>query len=282
MQPLSQIYRPLFACLVLSWLTLLSGCGTTNIRSASEQLLMSDAVDRSVSQIDFRSLAGKKVFLDTKYLKPIKGVGVGFVNVDYIISSLRQQMIASQCLLQDTAGDAEYIAEVRVGALGSDGHEVTYGIPASNLLSSAASLMPNMPTVPAIPEIALAKKNDHQAAMKIAVFAYHRETKQPLWQSGVMQARSTAKDTWILGAGPFQSGTIYKGTQFAGSKLNLSPIESDEDEQLQNTNPVASHNREIFFGEPKVPEKAKTVELASLEESAKTEPEKAKQESVPQ
>lgn len=237
---------------------------------------MSDAVDRTIAQIDFRSLSGKKVYLDTTYLKPIKGVGIGFVNVDYIVSSLRQQMIASRCLLQDTREDAEYIAEVRVGALGSDGHEMTYGIPASSVLRSAASLMPNMPPVPVIPEIALAKKNDHQSAMKIAVFAYHRETKQPFWQSGVLQARSTAKDTWILGAGPFQSGTIYKGTQFAGSKLNLSPIESDEEEQTDNVNSVASYNRETFFGEPVIVRQPAKVELAGHEEPAKPEKTKAK------
>ena len=31
-----------------------------------------------------------------------------------------------------------------------------------------------------------------------------------------------AKDTWILGAGPFQRGSIYDRTHFAGSKLLFS------------------------------------------------------------
>ena len=68
----------------------LTGCGTVKSRSATEQLIISDAVDRSVSQIDFRPLSGKKVYLDTQYVRSIKGPG--FVNADYIISSLRQQM----------------------------------------------------------------------------------------------------------------------------------------------------------------------------------------------
>jgi hypothetical protein len=34
---------------------------------------------------------------------------------------------------------------------------------------------------------------------------------------------SDAKNTWFFGAGPFQSGTIYKGTRFAGSKL-MNPL----------------------------------------------------------
>src|SRR5262249_32315114 len=32
---------------------------------------------------------------------------------------------------------------------------------------------------------------------------------------------STAKDTWLLGAGPFQQGTIRKGTEFAGEPLPI-------------------------------------------------------------
>ena len=199
---------------------LTGGCGTTLSRSATEQLLTSDAVDRSVATIDFRSMAGKKVYFDTKYIRNIKGIG--FVNSDYIISSLRQQMVAARCLLQDQQEDADYIVEARVGALGSDSHEISYGIPATGtLVTAATSFVPTMPTMPTIPELSVAKKNNQKAAAKIRVFAYNRETREPVWQSGLAEARSTAKDTWIFGAGPFQQGTIYDGTRFAGNKFRL-------------------------------------------------------------
>ena len=112
---------------------MLCGCGSTKSRSATEQLLVSDAVDRSIASIDFRDLAGASVYLDTQYVKTVKSLG--FVNADYIISSLRQQMLAANCYLEEDRTKAEYIAEVRVGALGMDAHNVTYGIPASNSLS---------------------------------------------------------------------------------------------------------------------------------------------------
>jgi hypothetical protein len=51
------------------------------------------------------------------------------------------------------------------------------------------------------------------------VFAYHRETGTPVWQSGLVHQESSANDVWILGAGPFQRGTIYDGTEFAGKAL---------------------------------------------------------------
>jgi hypothetical protein len=188
-------------------LTTLAGCGSSKSRLATDQLLMSDAVDRTVSQMDFSVLAQKKVYFDTKYVQPIKGYV--FVNAEYVISSLRQQLTAAGCLLQDKPEEAEFIVEARVGALGTDSHEVTYGIPANQVFSEAASVIPSTPRVPMVPEIALAKKNDSRGAAKIAVFAYHRETKQPVWQSGVAVATSTAKETWVFGAGPIRYGTIY-------------------------------------------------------------------------
>jgi hypothetical protein len=76
--------------------------------------------------------------------------------------------------------------------------------------------MPLQPVPAAIPEIPIAKRRDQRGIAKIAVFAYHRETGTPVWQSGVAHQESSSNDVWILGAGPFQRGTIYEGTAFAG------------------------------------------------------------------
>lgn len=203
---------------MLAWLAVLAGCGSTKTRSATEQLLISDAVDRSIAVIDFAPLAGKTVYLDTKYLVAVKGMG--FVNAEYVISSLRQQMLASGCLLQDELKEAEYVVEARIGALGTDAHDVIYGIPPSSGLVQAAEMLPNVPRVP-VPEISMAKKEDLLGASKLAVFAYHRETKIPIWQSGMSVATSNARDSYILGVGPIQDGTIYHGAHFAGSRMQI-------------------------------------------------------------
>src|SRR5689334_4836831 len=106
---------------------------------------MSDALDRAVAQIDFTALSGQKVHFDTKYVQNTKDPsflgnqkGLGFVNAEYVISSLRQQMVAAGLLLQDKPEDADYIVEARLGAVGTDNNEVLFGIPATNLLSSAS------------------------------------------------------------------------------------------------------------------------------------------------
>ncbi len=174
------------------------GCGTTRDKLATEQLLLSDAVDRAVAHIDFSPLRGETVFLDTQYIKQLKSNPNSFVNQDYIISSLRQQMLQAGCLMQENRETADYIAEVRVGALGTDGHDVNYGLPPSQTMNAAASVVSRGMALPILPEISLARRSDDTAAAKIAVFAYMRETKQPVWQSGLSVARSRAQGRWVL------------------------------------------------------------------------------------
>jgi hypothetical protein len=91
-----------------------------------------------------------------------------------------------------------------------------FGIPSMNV----PQIFPVQPMAAAIPEIPFAKRRDQRGIAKIAVFAYHRETGTPVWQSGLAHQESSANDVWILGAGPFQRGTIYEGTEFAGKVLN--------------------------------------------------------------
>jgi hypothetical protein len=217
-----------------------TGCGTTKSRTASQQLLLSDAIDQAVASIDFRPLAGKRVYFDTQFVAEIKTVG--FVNSKYIISSIRQQMIAANCLVQESKDNAEYIVEARVGTVGTDNNEIVYGLPASNSLSSAASLMPNSPPIPTIPEISFARKNVEQGVAKIAVFVYHRETREPVWQSGITRAKSTSQDFWLFGAGPFQRGTIHDGIRFAGQSLRIPSLRHGERE-----NGRVSYNEKHLF-----------------------------------
>ena len=215
------ILRQLY--LVMCCLLLASGCGAAIQRNGTEQLLLSDSVDQAIDQLDLSPLAGRKVYLDTEYMKTFKGANV-FINSDYIISALRQKLTTTGCFIQATRLDADYILEARVGALGTDSMEVTYGIPSSNGLGVAATALSGVPAVPAIPEISVGKRNGVKGISKIVVFAYHRETSIPVWQSGSAIARSDARDSWFMGVGPLTRGSVYNGTLLAGNRIN-SPFE---------------------------------------------------------
>jgi hypothetical protein len=198
---------------------LVMGCGTMRMtdtqRTATEQLLISSAVDQAVSQIDFRTLAGKPVYFDPQYLDCV-------IDRGYVISSLRQRLLAEGCILQEDRQKATYIIEARSGGVGTDHYSVLIGVPQISL----PSLTPGIPV--SIPELPLAKKSDEQGVAKIAVFAYNRLTGQRVWQSGAVEASTSAEDTWVAGLGPFRHGTLSHGMEFAGEEVHLTPPHHEE------------------------------------------------------
>lgn len=216
---------------------------------------MSDAVDSTISKIDFRPLTGQKIFLDTSFVlaagKAVPGVPTptNLVTSDYVISGLRQQMVAAGCLLVDKREDADIVCEARCGALGTDGHSVIYGIPASNGIGGVGTIISGTPAIPAIPEISVAKKELKSAASKVAVFAYTRETREPVWQSGIAQAGSNARDTWFLGVGPWQYGSIYSGTRFAGKRIKGTTNQSINSTYAQEQVNGVNHREGFLFNQ---------------------------------
>lgn len=226
----------MFICCAIS-----TGCGTTKwtdtSRTATEQLLISDAMDRAVEKLDFRAVADKRVYLDST---PISGV----TDSAYLVSLLRQHMLAEGCLMSDTREDADYVVEVRAGAVGTDRREVLFGIPATNAGGSIP--LPGVPTN--IPEMPLATKTEQRAVAKIAVFAYNRRSGRPVWQSGVTPVESKTKDVWLLGAGPFRRGTIHDGMEFAGQKIAIPLITPGKKEDRKLGELTAAD--QAFFFEP--------------------------------
>lgn len=227
------LFIPLIVCL---------GCGTTKwtdtSRTATEQLLLADSMERAVSQIDFRALAGKLVYLDDTYVK-------GVTDSAYLTSSLRQHILASGAILKEKRDEADYIVEARAGAVGTDHHDVLFGVPQTTVPSIPLSTA----TTTTIPEIPLVKRTDQRAVTKVAVFAYNRVTGRPIWQSGVTPGESKAKAVWVFGAGPFQRGTIYEGTKFAGGKLDIPLVDLGKP---QDGNKLSvSVAQEAYFSEPR-------------------------------
>ena len=192
---------------------LAAGCGTTRIsdttRTATEQLLLSDAIDRAVESIDVQMLAGQSIYLDDSK------IGSTVVDREYLVSSIRQHMLASGCVLKSTREEADFVVEARTGALGTDRNDLLFGIPATNV----PQVVPLTGIPAAIPEIPFAKRSVQRAVAKLAVFAYHRESGEPVWQSGLAMSESSSHGFWVFGAGPFQKGSIYDGTKLPGQGL---------------------------------------------------------------
>ncbi len=227
---------------------MLVGCGTTKMtdspRAATEMLLTSQAIDYAVAKLDFTPLSGQTVFLETSALEKET------VDKGYLISTVRQQLLAQGALLQEERWRALYVVELRAGAIGTDRHSVMVGTPAVTLPSA----VPGLPLT-SIPEIAVAKKNDQRGVAKIGVFAYNRVTGRAVWQSGTVESSSQLKDTWVLGAGPFTRGTIRQGTEIAGEPIpNLAnPAELFTHKPAKELVPAGGTGKEQYFPGNDVP-----------------------------
>lgn len=266
------------AALMLAAIVLASpGCGTMKSNTATEQLLFSGAVDAAIAKIDFTPLRGELVFFDTQYIKTPPNAGGSIVGADYVISSLRQQMVAAGLLLVPKMEEADYVVEGRLGTLGLDSNEVVYGLPANSLnaAANAAASLAGAPASPNIPEMSFGRRNAQSGAAKIGVFAYDRISREAVWQSGISVARSTARDMWLLGVGPYQKGTVYNGkTKFAGEAEDT-PIASKRE---GFKGPIAGYKEETIF--PALGKKS-AAQLAREEKAAKEAAEKDEGQVLP-
>ncbi|HEX8204140.1 MAG TPA: DUF6655 family protein [Isosphaeraceae bacterium] len=227
-------HRTAAALLATLALTLAWGCGSTKMtgtaRTGTEQLLLTDAWDKALQRVDFRPLTGVPIYLDT--------TNVTAVDQGWVVSSLRQALLAQGVLLRAKPEQAQWIVEARVGAYGTDDHNFLIGVP-------QVSVPPTIPGLPAgtIPEIPLMKKTDQQAVAKLALFAYDRASGQIVWNSGTALATSNAKDVYIGGLGPIQSGTVREGTEFIGVKLPKGASKPASSGPPSRTDPFAIRTR---------------------------------------
>jgi len=231
-----------------------AGCGTTKwtdtSRTATEQLLISYAIDQAVEQVNFSVLRGKKIYVKTDAIETA-------TDYRYLSTAVRQHIATSGGLLCDKEGESEYIVEIRTGAVGTDRNDLLYGVPAITIPSVAYNGAATAGAGSTIPEIPFVKKTDQRAVCKMAVFVYHRETGRPLWCSGNRLGESRAKAWWVFGAGPFTKGSIYNGTEFDGGKVPkvIPGKSSDEDEELPplTVERVFTEPKPLIQAEPEKP-----------------------------
>lgn len=179
------------ACVVL--LLVLAGCASSKssntARTATEQMLISNAVDQSLNKIDFRPFGGYDVFLNDKY--------VDCVDKSYLISSVRHRVLAAGGVLVEDATKADIHLELRSGALGTDTAESFVGVPEVTL--------PGMLT---LPEVRLLTRSSQTGTAKLGLVATDARTGRVLGTGGISLAQSDTQNWFVMGVGPFRSGSI--------------------------------------------------------------------------
>jgi len=148
-------YQLFTTAMILSAATVFSGCTTTRTtdtaRTGMEQLLISNAVDQTLNKVTLPPVAGRKVFVDDKYLDAIdKG---------YILGSMRQRLLASGAHVVDAKEGSDLTMEIFSGAVGTDNVESFLGVPGITV--------PGLPVE--IPEIRVYEKKSQFGTAKLGV-----------------------------------------------------------------------------------------------------------------
>ena len=162
---------------------------TEPIRSVGEQLLFSTAIDRALSELDLEAigrLKGFKVYLSTVYLQTL--------DQEYLVGSLRDLLLSSGVLVVDDIAQAEMIVEVRSGANSLDSATVTAGIAEDQALPNPVTGAPV-----ALPELAFFKKQNNVSLTKIALVAYHADSREHIFSSGTLLGGAYDRHYQFLG-----------------------------------------------------------------------------------
>ena len=187
--------RALSCCLV-TIVTLAVGCATTSTsntaRTGTEQLLISAAIDRAMSNVAFDDFNGHSVFVDDKYLDS--------VDKGYLIGSLRHGILQAGGSIAPAADQADLVLEARSGGVGTDTQESFLGIPALG--------MPGLPIE--LPEIKLVSRSTQMGTAKLGFVCYDAKTGRALGSGGESTALTHNNDTYVMGVGPFRSGTVLR------------------------------------------------------------------------
>jgi len=205
-----------------------TGCATARssdtARTATEQLLISNAVDQAIAKIDFTPLAGRAVYLEEKYIDG--------ADRNYLIASLRHAVLASGSRLVTKIEDADLVLEARNGGLGTDRLDRFVGMPKVDV----PMVLPI-----GIPEVRLFSRTTQTGTVKLGLIAYDAKTRELLGDGGVTLAQSNDHKLYLLGTGPYTSGTVHNEVLEA----------TGEDQLPLPVKPLASGLRKLAGGRPR-------------------------------
>ena len=165
---------------------ILSGCTTVRDtlppRSATEQLLISNAADRAATQLTVGLKPETKVFLDSS----------GFEGYDskYAVGAITEQVLLRGGRLVPDRKRADVVVAIRAGALSVDENDTLVGIPSMNVPVPLAGTLTT-------PELALFAKHQYRGVAKFAATAYDADTGKLIAASGLSYGFSH-RTHWVV------------------------------------------------------------------------------------
>lgn len=206
-------FAGLSAPVLVMAMALSGGCGSRRVtdtpRTGSEQLLVAAAVDQAVAQLDFGPLEDRSVFIDDSLVER--------VDKTFLVATVRARAWTEGVRVVSAVDDADYVLELRSGAVGVNRNEYVFGIPSSEMPSQLGS-------VP-IPEAALYKSVDQSGVGRVSFVVYRRDDRRFFYASGPKFGFSNEKAWWLFGAGPSINENIRPPRDDANTASQPQPLD---------------------------------------------------------
>jgi hypothetical protein len=149
---------------------------TSPSRSATEQLLLSTAADRALSQVDLDVFSGHSVYVDFTYFE-------GY-DAKYVEAEIRDAFNRAGASLAPDAKSADITVEARSGGYSMDTNNSFIGIPSIPLP------IPGTAETPVTPSLALYQKDTQLAYAKFELLAYSDKTRAHIYSSGPIDGKA--------------------------------------------------------------------------------------------
>ena len=182
---------------LLLLIVVVPGCSrlrtTEPLSTASEQFLMTQAINQAIDRLTMSGLRDELVFVDGAYLE--------IEQKEYLLGELRARLLGSGVRMASTVEQARIILEVRSGGVGIDRYDFLVGIPSLTVPteSGAAAITP---------ELALLKNQRQRGYASVAFVAYFKESGELVAASGPFVGRTLREDYWLFSTTPRTVGNI--------------------------------------------------------------------------
>lgn len=174
---------------LLAALVLLAGCTTTRLtepkETASQELLVSTAVDHAVEQLQPALPPGSKVFLDPQY-----AADAAFYE-KYAVGAVRDRLLRQGAHLVEDRKSADIVVELRSGAQSIDHHTFLIGIPSIPIPIPLAGTVNT-------PQVAIFARDRQTGIAKLAITSYGARDGALVTSSGPTYAASDKTDFTLL------------------------------------------------------------------------------------
>lgn len=179
---------------------------TSSVRTAMQQLVVSEATDRALAKLRWPSLPGQRVFVEARG-------PAGPEDQLYLKSAAERELALRGAITVSKRGEADVVAIAIAGALGTELSSKFLGIP-----QMESVLLP----VP-VPEVGLYKSKRQEGFAKVEVIFLDPNDRRPLFHDGPRTGEAYWTEFSILLFGFYRTDTSREPDGFLDALKEIPP-----------------------------------------------------------